>query len=77
MSQGVRKTDDQRMRFLTEDWFFCQRWLELGGQVFADTRVVLRHAGRAVWPLPIQQGNPFAQQPVPVAPQASSNPPIQ
>jgi FkbM family methyltransferase len=48
-------------RYLTEDWLFCQRWLELGGQVFADTRVVLRHAGRAEWPLPIQSGNPFVK----------------
>ena len=62
--QGVRQTDDARMRFLTEDWFFCQRWLELGGKVFADTRVVLRHAGRAVWPLPLQSGNPFTPLPV-------------
>lgn len=52
--EGVRETADARKRWLTEDWFFCQRWLELGGQVFADTHVVLRHAGRAVWPLKTQ-----------------------
>lgn len=58
-TQGVRDG-----RFLTEDWMFCQRWLELGGRIFADTQVVLRHAGRAEWPLPFQQGNPFtAPQP--------------
>lgn len=50
-------------RFLTEDWMFCQRWRELGGEIFADTSVVLRHAGRAEWPLPFQSGNPFAQKP--------------
>jgi len=47
--QGVKDR-----RFLTEDWMFCQTWAELGGEVFADTRVVLRHAGRAEWPLPWQ-----------------------
>ena len=46
-------------RFLTEDWLFCQRWHELGGEIFADPAVVLRHAGRAEWPLPFQAGNPF------------------
>jgi hypothetical protein len=57
--EGVCKTDDARIRFLTEDWFFCQRWLDLGGRVFGDTRVLLRHAGRTVWPLPLQENNPF------------------
>ena len=48
-------------RFLTEDWMFCQLWLDLGGSIFADTAVMLKHAGRAEWPLPLQKGNPFAQ----------------
>ena len=48
-------------RFLTEDWTFCDAWNDLGGKVFADTQVVLRHAGRAEWPLPLQTGNPFAK----------------
>ena len=52
--QGVRKD-----RFLTEDWYFCDRWLDMGGRIFADTRVILKHAGRAEWPLPFQKGNPF------------------
>ena len=58
--QTVREVNGRR-RFLTEDWNFCYRWRELGGTVFADTQVVLRHAGRAVWPLDLQQGNPFAR----------------
>ena len=47
--QGVRDG-----RFLTEDWQFCQDVNELGGQIFADTQVILTHAGRAEWPLPWQ-----------------------
>ena len=46
-------------RFLTEDWNFCQMCLELGIPIWGDSQVVLRHAGRAVWPLNIQRGNPF------------------
>ena len=57
--QTVREVNGRR-RFLTEDWNFCYRWRELGGKVFADAQVILRHAGRAVWPLDLQQGNPFA-----------------
>jgi hypothetical protein len=61
--QGVRRTDDPHPRYLTEDFFFCQRWLELGGKVFMDTRVVLRHVGHAVWPLDLQENNPLNPQP--------------
>jgi hypothetical protein len=53
--QGVREVRGKR-RFLTEDWLFCERWRDLGGKVFADTGVVLQHAGRAVWPLALQKG---------------------
>jgi hypothetical protein len=52
---GVRMTEDQRRRYLSEDWFFCQRWLELGGEVYADTQVVLRHIGSAIFPLESQR----------------------
>ena len=56
--QTVRSVNGQR-RFLTEDWNFCYRYRELGGKIYADTRVILRHAGRALWPLDLQLGNPF------------------
>jgi len=61
--EGIFSADGGRRRFLTEDWYFCQRWLDLGEKVYADTRVFLRHAGRGVWPLPMQSGNPFTPQP--------------
>ncbi len=48
---GVRKTADTRRRYLTEDWYFCQRAAELGYPVHADTRVLLGHIGTATWPL--------------------------
>lgn len=51
-----------RGRFLTEDWNFCQMCQDVDIPIFADSRVVLRHAGRAVWPLSIQDGNPFNPQ---------------
>ncbi len=31
--------------------FFCQRALDLGYKVFADTRVVLKHCGDCVYPI--------------------------
>jgi len=58
------------LRFLTEDWNFCQLCLDKGLPIYGDSRVVLRHAGRAVWPLNIQRGNPFIQQPAAKLPAA-------
>ena len=38
-------TIDTQGRYLTEDWSFCRRWRELGGQIWADTKVALAHVG--------------------------------
>lgn len=41
-------------RYLSEDWYFCQRWLDLGGKVWGDTKIILKHVGHAVYPLKSQ-----------------------
>jgi FkbM family methyltransferase len=41
-------------RYLSEDWYFCQRWLDLGGEIFGHARVMLRHCGSVVFPLKSQ-----------------------
>lgn len=33
-------------KYLSEDWSFVERWRAIGGQVFADTSIVLRHIGK-------------------------------
>ena len=40
-----------RRRYLSEDWYFCQLALEAGFELFADTSVVLKHCGEAIYPL--------------------------
>jgi hypothetical protein len=60
---GPRKSQDPHLRYLTEDWFFCQRWLDMGGRVFADTHVELGHVGQAVWPLQSQEAGKKVQFP--------------
>ena len=32
-------------RYLSEDWTFCSNWIDMGGKVYVDKRVLLRHAG--------------------------------
>jgi FkbM family methyltransferase len=41
-------------RYLSEDWYFCQRWLDMGGTVYLDTGTILKHIGPAVFPLQTQ-----------------------
>ena len=33
-------TIDSQGRYLTEDWSFCRRWRQLGGQIWADKTIV-------------------------------------
>jgi hypothetical protein len=32
-------------RYYSEDWTFCENWRDLGGQVWVDKRILLRHVG--------------------------------
>jgi hypothetical protein len=38
-------------RYLSEDWYFCRRARILGIDVLIDTRVVLKHVGKAIYPI--------------------------
>jgi hypothetical protein len=38
-------------RWLSEDWWFCQVWRDLGGKIFADARVQLGHTGSIDYPV--------------------------
>jgi FkbM family methyltransferase len=37
-------------RYLSEDWYFCQRWRDLGGKVWGDTKFFLKHVGMKIYP---------------------------
>ena len=41
-------------RYYSEDWTFCENWRDLGGQVWVDKRVLLRHTGTYVFDGPAQ-----------------------
>ena len=36
-------------RYYSEDWTFCENWRDLGGEVYVDKRVLLRHTGTYVF----------------------------
>ena len=49
-----RKNKKDEGRYLSEDWFFCQRWQDMGGKVYLDTGTILKHIGPAIYPLQSQ-----------------------
>lgn len=38
-------------RWLSEDWWFCEMWRRIGGKVFVDKRVTLKHHGMIAYPI--------------------------
>jgi hypothetical protein len=36
-------------RYYSEDWTFCENWRDLGGSVFIDKRILLKHVGTYVF----------------------------
>ena len=36
-------------RYYSEDWMFCENWRDIGGKVWVDKRVLLRHVGTYVF----------------------------
>jgi hypothetical protein len=43
-------------RYYSEDWTFCENWRDLGGKVWVDKRVLLRHTGSYVFDFQAQEG---------------------
>jgi len=52
---GVYKFSDGTRRYLSEDWYFCQRAIDLGFKVYGDNGILLKHSGNAVYPLESQE----------------------
>jgi hypothetical protein len=42
-------TDVREGRYYSEDWTFCENWRDLGGEVYIDKRVLLKHSGSYVF----------------------------
>lgn len=38
-------TDVREGRYYSEDWTFCENWRDLGGRVWVDKRILLKHTG--------------------------------
>ena len=38
-------------KYLSEDWSFCERWNKIGGEIYADTSIALKHIGKTSYSL--------------------------
>jgi hypothetical protein len=67
-------------RYYSEDWMFCENWRDIGGKVWVDKRVLLKHMGAYVFDHAAQEkvyqdlhaAAMASQQPVSHAPNAQS-----
>lgn len=48
-------TDVREGRYYSEDWTFCENWRDLGGKVWVDKRVLLKHTGTYTFDYQTQQ----------------------
>jgi hypothetical protein len=42
-------------RYYSEDWTFCENWRDLGGKVWVDKRILLKHTGTYVFDYAAQE----------------------
>ncbi len=61
---GVYAYKDGTKRYLSEDWYFCQKCLDLGYKIYADTHVLAKHVGIGIYPLKTQEEGLFGQRQV-------------
>jgi hypothetical protein len=45
----------RQARYYSEDWTFCENWRDLGGKIYVDKRVLLRHTGTYTFCMENQQ----------------------
>ena len=68
-------------RYYSEDWTFCENWRDMGGRIWVDKRVLLRHSGsyvfcmenqehllKTIGPMYIEEQAKKAQEAAPVLP---------
>jgi len=48
-------TDVREGRYYSEDWTFCENWRDMGGKIWIDKRVLLKHSGSYVFDYSTQQ----------------------
>jgi len=73
-SVGVYKYKDGSSRYLSEDWYFCQRAIDLGFTIYGDNGIILKHSGHAIYPLATQEDKLFKRLPTSGAATAAVSP---
>ena len=64
-------------RYYSEDWTFCENWRDLGGKIWVDKRVLLKHTGTYVFDFQAQEPLYRALHEQAMAAQAAAQPAAQ
>ncbi len=48
---GVWHEANRPSRYLSEDWYFCRKWIEMGGDIFMQTKICANHIGMITYPI--------------------------
>jgi hypothetical protein len=59
---GVYKYPTGKKRWLSEDWYWCQRATDLGYKIWVDRGITLRHSGNCLYPLSYQEKQIFGHR---------------
>jgi hypothetical protein len=63
-------------RYYSEDWMFCENWRDIGGKVWVDKRVLLKHMGSYVFDFATQDKLYQDLHALAMANQAAGNQPV-
>jgi hypothetical protein len=63
-------------RYYSEDWTFCENWRDLGGKVWIDKRVLLKHTGTYVFDYSTQDALYSELHKLALANAAAAQPPV-
>jgi len=67
-------TDVREGRYYSEDWTFCENWRDMGGKVWVDKRVLLKHTGTYTFDFQAQEPLYRALQALDQTQQAAAQP---
>ncbi len=48
---GVYHQDNRPSRYLSEDWYFCRKWIDMGGDIYMQTKICANHIGMISYPI--------------------------
>ena len=52
---GTYKQENKPTRYLSEDYYFCRKWIDMGGDIYMQTKICANHIGMITYPINPQE----------------------